>query len=129
MSNLLKINLKQSLLKLEYICVQKNIPFYIIENSKLYGDFSEIIFSNENGQFKEEALIDSYGDIWIDGINAKYCYIGETSHLYEMTKESFNLIPFIEIEAEKDLDSILDKINKWGPNSLLDEEFEFLYNY
>jgi len=125
-----KLDLSQSLLKLEYICLQKNIPVCMISDLKsTKNNFKEIIVFKEEGVFKQKALIDKFGEIWIAGVPARDWNTEETMYVYEMLEETLKMIPFTEIEPEKDLDSILDKINKWGINSLLKEEFEFLFSY
>ena len=123
-----KLDLKESLLKLEYICLQKNIPISIVEDVKLNSDFTQLILFKEDGQFKEKAMIDMYGEVWIAGVPAKE-WTKETTPIYELLEETLRIIPFTKIDPETDLDAILDKINKWGMNSLLKEEFDFLYNY
>jgi hypothetical protein len=124
-----KLDLKESLLKLEYICLQKNIPIFLIENLKLNSKFAQVILFKEDGEFKENAMVDSNGEIWISGVPAKDWNTKETMPTYDMLEETLRLIPFTKIDPETDLDAILDKINKWGMNSLLKEEFDFLYNY
>jgi hypothetical protein len=129
MTEFFKLDITQSLLKLEYICLQKDIPFYIVKDLKLSpNNFSQVIIFKEDKEF-ESAVIDSDGEIWIAGVSAKFWNDERTTSVCEMLKETLDMIPFTEIEPEKDLDSILDKINKWGVNSLLEEEFKFLYNY
>jgi hypothetical protein len=118
-----KLDLTQSLIKLEYICLQKGIPLYLIEELKSdSNDFYKVIILKENGKFKK-VIIDSKDEIWISGVLARSWNTDETMYVYDMLKETLDLIPFTKIEPEKDLDSILDKINKWGANSLLEEEF------
>jgi hypothetical protein len=129
MTGFFKLDITQSLLKLEYICLQKDIPFYIVKDLKLSpNNFSQVIIFKEDKEF-ESAVIDSDGEIWIAGVSEKFWNDERTTSVCEMLKETLDMIPFTEIEPEKDLDSILDKINKWGVNSLLEEEFKFLYNY
>lgn len=130
MLEFIKIDLKQSLMKLEYICLQKDIPFHLVKDLKLgSGDFTQAILIKEGGQFKEGAAIDSKGEIWVSGAPAKDWNTEQTMFMYDMLKETFDMTPFIKIEPKKDLDSILDKISKWGINSLVEEEFEFLFKY
>ena len=125
-----KLDLTQSLLKLEYICLQKNIRVCMITDLKsTKNNFKEIIIFKEGGVLKQKALIDTLGEIWVAGVPARDWNTKETMYVYEMLEETLKMIPFTEIDPEKDLDSILDKINKWGINSLLKEEFEFLFSY
>jgi hypothetical protein len=125
----LKLDITQSLSKLEYICLYHNIPFYMIEKLKENSNTSKVILSKDGDKWIEKATIDKDNQLFIKGVNTKEFHSENTMYANQMLIDALNSLPEISIEPETDLDSILDKINKWGYNSLLEEEFKFLYNY
>lgn len=79
-----------------------------------------------------------YAKVWIDGDSNDhkiFAYTNKKSSDFIATihlRDYFNSIPSLELAKQPrklDLDSILDKIAKWGKDSLSKEEIEFLNGF
>ena len=79
-----------------------------------------------------------YAKVWIDSDSKDHTLLGFTqkkSNTFSATlhlRDYFYAIPSLEPVKQPrvlDLDSILDKIAKWGKDSLSKEEIEFLNNF
>lgn len=123
---LIRIDLTKSLIRLEYIFLEYGIPVSLLYdmNSK---EVVELFLQkkSDNDKFEIVYAIHKNGFVTLKD-NSHYM-------MNEMEKEMINHVRIFSENAEVpvilDVDSILDKISKYGTNSLVKEEFDYLYNY
>jgi hypothetical protein len=120
---LLRIDLTKPLIRLEYIFLEYGIPVSILYDMKDQGVVE--LFIEKKDKFEVVFTVHSNGHLGLnDGSN------------FMMDKEEIEMIDDVRSFAENaeipvvlDVDSILDKISKYGTNSLVKEEFDYLYSY
>jgi hypothetical protein len=114
-----RIDLNKSLMELEYLCLENNIPISIISDLKMKG--CEEVFFNRDG------TVHAFSS------KTEFNLIGVVHNHSEYSLAMLEFIRMLSDDVKMDvileLDSILDKISKYGRNSLVKEEFEYLFNY
>ena len=121
---LLRFDIKKPLINLEYIFKEYGIPVSLLYDLKekcstelflkKFDNSFEIVFS----VYDNNTIIDKDGCVtMIDDSDKEYI-----SKIREMSINA-------EVPVILEMDSILDKISKYGTNSLVKEEFEYLFNY
>lgn len=121
-----KLDLTNSLINLEYICLEYKIPISILQDHKSKGD-KTLVLTKKDNQFKEFARIDKDGNLFMEGDKIEQ---DDTFNIfYEDFTEFIDDIEPLELPVILEIDSILEKISKYGRNSLTMEEFDFLYKF
>jgi hypothetical protein len=134
---LIKIDLSESLLRLEYLCLEYNLPIDLIRDYKLLGFSYLVIGIDPNGKILGTEYIDRHGKSSNEEkLSNIIKSIFDSEHGDELSNtfrkyylNYINRLEPIKPNPKSNLDDILDKINAYGINSLLKEEFEYLSKY
>jgi hypothetical protein len=120
-----KIDLTKPLIQLEFIFSEYKISLSLLHECKIKGD-KVIVFSQEDGKLIEYLKVNKNNKILIDDmeIDGEFKMDDEPS-FFEMIED----IEELELPVVLELDSILEKVSKYGRNSLTMEEFEYLHKF
>lgn len=120
---LLRIDLTKPLIRLEYIFLEYGIPVSILYD--IIDKEVVELFIEKKDKFEIVFTVHSNGHL---GFNDGSNFMMDKEEI-EMIDDLRSFAENAEIPVVLDVDSILDKISKYGTNSLVKEEFDYLYNY
>ena len=121
-----KIDLTKPLIQLEFIFSEYKIPLSLLQECKMNGDKVVVFTEDDDKNLIEFLRINKNDKVFVDDIEIDGDFrMDDDPSFFEMIEDMEEL----ELPVVLELDSILEKISKYGRNSLTMEEFEYLHKF